>query len=138
MPKAMRRARITPVTIAPVMDVSGFMAAPSPMSDVMCPSGFCSLAGQYAIIFGGGAWWGGCRRPAPTPLEITMPDLMSPERPPSPCTKVCTLDEQGFCAGCLRTGAEIGRWMSMSAEEQWQLIAQLEARRRLRDRGSAT
>jgi predicted Fe-S protein YdhL (DUF1289 family) len=53
--------------------------------------------------------------------------------PPSPCTKVCTLDAQGFCAGCLRTGAEIGRWMSMSAAEQWQLIAQLEARRKLRE-----
>jgi len=60
------------------------------------------------------------------------PDLMSPERPPSPCTKVCTLDAQGFCAGCLRTGVEIGRWMSMSAAEQWQLIGQLEARRRAR------
>jgi len=62
-----------------------------------------------------------------------MPDLMSPERPPTPCTKVCTLDGQGFCAGCLRTGAEIGRWMSMSAAEQWQLIAQLDARRRARE-----
>jgi uncharacterized protein len=62
-----------------------------------------------------------------------MPDLMSPQRPPSPCTKVCTLDGQGFCAGCLRTGAEIGRWMSMSATEQWQLIAQLQARRRARE-----
>src|ERR1700730_13083105 len=123
MPKVMRRARITPVTIAPVMDVSGFMAAPFPMADVICPSGFCSWAGQYAIIS--------------IPLEIVMPDLMSPQRPPSPCTKVCTLDGQGFCAGCLRTGAEIGRWMSMSAAEQWQLIAQLEARRRLRDLGQA-
>jgi predicted Fe-S protein YdhL (DUF1289 family) len=33
----------------------------------------------------------------------------------------------------LRTGAEIGRWMSMSAAEQWQLLAQLEARRRARE-----
>jgi predicted Fe-S protein YdhL (DUF1289 family) len=63
-----------------------------------------------------------------------MPDLMSPERPASPCTKVCTLDSQGFCAGCLRTGAEIGRWMSMSAAEQWQLIAQLRVRRSARER----
>jgi predicted Fe-S protein YdhL (DUF1289 family) len=53
--------------------------------------------------------------------------------PLSPCTKVCTLDEQGFCAGCLRTGAEIGRWMSMSAAEQWQLIAELQNRRKLRE-----
>jgi predicted Fe-S protein YdhL (DUF1289 family) len=61
-----------------------------------------------------------------------MPDLMSPVRPLSPCTKVCTLDAQGFCAGCLRTGAEIGRWMSMSPAEQWQLVAQLQARRQAR------
>jgi predicted Fe-S protein YdhL (DUF1289 family) len=33
----------------------------------------------------------------------------------------------------LRTGAEIGRWMSMSAEEQWQLITQLQIRRRVRE-----
>ena len=58
---------------------------------------------------------------------------MSRERPPSPCTNVCTLDAQGFCAGCLRTGAEIGRWMSMSAAEQWQLIAELQIRRKLRE-----
>jgi predicted Fe-S protein YdhL (DUF1289 family) len=60
-------------------------------------------------------------------------ELMSRERPPSPCTNVCTLDAQGFCAGCLRTGAEIGRWMSMSAAEQWQLIAELQIRRKLRE-----
>jgi predicted Fe-S protein YdhL (DUF1289 family) len=34
----------------------------------------------------------------------------------------------------LRTGAEIGRWLAMSAAEQWQLIAQLEVRRQLRGR----
>ena len=68
-----------------------------------------------------------------TPLETMNPELMSRERPPSPCTKVCTLDAQGFCAGCLRTGAEIGRWMSMSAVEQWQLIAELQNRRKLRE-----
>lgn len=67
-----------------------------------------------------------------TPLEMMAPDPMSPERPPSPCTKVCTLDAEGFCAGCLRTGAEIGRWLSMSAAEQWQLIAELQTRRKLR------
>jgi monothiol glutaredoxin len=52
------------------------------------------------------------------------------ERPPSPCIKVCALDAAGYCVGCLRTGAEIGRWMSMSAREQWQLLAQLSERRR--------
>ena len=37
----------------------------------------------------------------------------------SPCTKVCTLDGvTGFCLGCGRTGAEIGGWLAMSAEER--------------------
>ncbi len=62
-------------------------------------------------------------------------DLKGPGRPPSPCTKVCTLDAQGFCAGCLRTGAEIGRWLSMSAAEQWALMAELERRRGSRPGG---
>jgi predicted Fe-S protein YdhL (DUF1289 family) len=70
---------------------------------------------------------------AHTPLEMIEPELMSRAPPPSPCTKVCTLDAQGFCAGCLRTGAEIGRWMSMSAAQQWQLIEELNARRAQRD-----
>jgi predicted Fe-S protein YdhL (DUF1289 family) len=52
-----------------------------------------------------------------------------PERPPSPCINVCSLDAQGYCIGCLRTGAEIGRWLAMSAQEQWRLIAELEERR---------
>jgi len=53
------------------------------------------------------------------------------ERPPSPCINVCTLDAQGLCVGCLRTGDEIGRWMSMSPAEQWRLLAQLAERRKL-------
>ena len=53
-----------------------------------------------------------------------------PERPPSPCINVCSLDGRGYCIGCLRTGAEIGRWLAMSAEEQWRLIAELEERRK--------
>jgi predicted Fe-S protein YdhL (DUF1289 family) len=36
----------------------------------------------------------------------------------------------------LRTGAEIGRWLSMSATEQWQLIDELNARRARRDRNA--
>jgi uncharacterized protein len=54
------------------------------------------------------------------------------ERPPSPCTKVCALDEQGLCIGCLRSGEEIGRWPSMSAAEQWRLLAELAERRKLK------
>ena len=51
-------------------------------------------------------------------------------RPPSPCIKVCALDAQGLCIGCLRSADEIGRWMSMSAAEQWQLLAELAERRK--------
>jgi uncharacterized protein len=53
------------------------------------------------------------------------------ERPPSPCINVCELDARGLCIGCLRSGEEIGRWMAMSAEEQWQLLEVLEERRKL-------
>ena len=51
------------------------------------------------------------------------------DRPRSPCTKVCSLDEQGNCVGCLRTADEIGRWTSMSAAEQWRVVAELKQRR---------
>lgn len=54
------------------------------------------------------------------------------ERPPSPCINVCALDPDGYCVGCLRTGAEIGRWMSMSPQEQRQLLVQLDERRKLK------
>jgi uncharacterized protein len=53
------------------------------------------------------------------------------ERPSSPCINVCSLDERGLCVGCLRSGAEIARWMAMSADEQWQLLRVLEERRNL-------
>jgi len=67
--------------------------------------------------------------------EAMLPDSSSAEhgeRPPSPCINVCSLDAAGFCIGCLRTGAEIGRWMSMSAQEQRQLLRQLDERRTLK------
>jgi predicted Fe-S protein YdhL (DUF1289 family) len=44
---------------------------------------------------------------------------------------VCSLDDRGLCVGCLRSGAEIARWMAMSADEQWQLLRVLEERRNL-------
>jgi uncharacterized protein len=65
---------------------------------------------------------------------MTNPDLKGRPGPPSPCTKVCTLDAEGLCAGCFRTGPEIGRWLSMSATEQWQLLEELQARRARRGR----
>ena len=60
------------------------------------------------------------------------PPLELPERPLSPCINVCSLDAQGLCIGCLRTGEEIGRWLSMSAAEQWRLLAELAERQKLK------
>lgn len=36
----------------------------------------------------------------------------------TPCTGVCTLDEQGLCLGCHRSAAEIARWVQMDDEER--------------------
>jgi len=58
-----------------------------------------------------------------------MPDDSAP---PSPCINVCVLDADGLCRGCLRTLDEIARWMSMSAAEQRQVIAELNERRQRR------
>jgi predicted Fe-S protein YdhL (DUF1289 family) len=58
-----------------------------------------------------------------------MPDDPAP---PSPCINVCVLDPDGLCRGCLRTGDEIARWMSMTASEQRRLIETLDERRRQR------
>ena len=53
------------------------------------------------------------------------------ERPPSPCIKVCVLVPGNRCAGCLRTLDEIAAWGTMSAEQQWAVIAALENRRKI-------
>jgi predicted Fe-S protein YdhL (DUF1289 family) len=47
----------------------------------------------------------------------------------SPCVKVCVIDGQsGLCAGCGRSLAEIGRWLSYSDEERRAIMAALPAR----------
>jgi predicted Fe-S protein YdhL (DUF1289 family) len=53
-------------------------------------------------------------------------------RPQSPCINVCVLDGDGLCAGCLRDLTEIACWGSMTSAEQWQLIAALKERRKMR------
>ena len=63
--------------------------------------------------------------------SVSNPNPRHPEeRPPSPCINVCALDERGFCIGCLRSGAEIARWLAMSPAEQWQLLGELAERRK--------
>jgi len=70
-------------------------------------------------------------------MSISRGERAEPAGPASPCTGVCALDETGLCRGCLRSGEEIGRWLAMSAAEQWQLIAVLEERRRMRAQAGA-
>ena len=48
----------------------------------------------------------------------------------SPCVKVCAMDaERRYCAGCLRTLAEIAGWSEMTAAERARVLACLAARR---------
>ena len=57
---------------------------------------------------------------------------------PTPCTTVCQLDPvTGFCRGCLRTAAEIGRWPVADNAERLAILQQLKARRRAAGRTSA-
>ena len=47
----------------------------------------------------------------------------------TPCNKVCVLDAvSGLCIGCGRTGAEIGSWIGMTAEERRRIMAEIPAR----------
>lgn len=48
---------------------------------------------------------------------------------PSPCIKVCEIDDEGFCTGCKRTIDEIRNWMVMSDYEQTMLLAELKWRK---------
>jgi predicted Fe-S protein YdhL (DUF1289 family) len=47
------------------------------------------------------------------------------DRPASPCTNICSLDERGYCRGCYRTIQEIAAWPRLSPMDQWALIARL-------------
>jgi predicted Fe-S protein YdhL (DUF1289 family) len=47
----------------------------------------------------------------------------------SPCVNVCSLDEEGFCRGCMRTRNEIAGWIRMSAEQQWAVVRACDERR---------
>jgi len=48
---------------------------------------------------------------------------------PSPCIKVCRIDDDGFCVGCKRTLDEIRDWMILSDYEQNMLVHELKWRK---------
>ena len=47
----------------------------------------------------------------------------------SPCTGVCTLDEQGLCQGCHRSAAEIASWIHYDDAQRLLLIETVLPRR---------
>jgi predicted Fe-S protein YdhL (DUF1289 family) len=49
-------------------------------------------------------------------------------RVPSPCRRLCTLNEQDVCVGCGRTLADITGWSAMSEDEQRACVQQARAR----------
>ena len=52
----------------------------------------------------------------------------------TPCIGVCTINEDGLCDGCLRTGDEIAGWMAMDdAQLEHMMASVLPAREDGRD-----
>ena len=40
----------------------------------------------------------------------------------TPCIGVCTMNDDGLCDGCLRTGDEIGAWLALDDAEREHLM----------------
>lgn len=47
----------------------------------------------------------------------------------SPCIRICQIDDEGICIGCLRSLDEIAAWPQMDREARSRLLAELERRR---------
>lgn len=47
---------------------------------------------------------------------------------PSPCTRVCTLDDDNVCIGCKRTVDEIKAWRGLSPDAKRALLRKIETR----------
>lgn len=41
---------------------------------------------------------------------------------PSPCIRICTLDDDDVCVGCLRSLDEICRWPDADLEERHEIL----------------
>ena len=46
----------------------------------------------------------------------------------SPCIKVCTYDDEGYCLGCQRTEEEVSTWRHRTEEQQLSGIEMLRDR----------
>jgi len=66
---------------------------------------------------------------ATMPKATRMAEIDDQSNIETPCNKVCVLDAvSGLCIGCGRTGAEIGSWIGMTAEERRRIMAEIPAR----------
>jgi hypothetical protein len=63
---------------------------------------------------------------------VTRESEQERRRVESPCIGVCVIDEAtGLCDGCLRTLEEIAIWGSASAAQRREVLARIDARRRV-------
>jgi len=62
-------------------------------------------------------------------LKLGARSNLMPKAKYSPCIKVCTYDEQGYCLGCQRTAEEVTTWRNRTEEEQLAGIEMLRERR---------
>jgi len=63
-------------------------------------------------------------------LPNLMAEIDRPSSIESPCNKVCVIDAAcGLCIGCGRTLAEVGGWISMTADERRRVMDELPTRR---------
>jgi uncharacterized protein len=56
----------------------------------------------------------------------------------SPCNRVCRLDDEDVCVGCLRSWSEIARWSQMDDREKAAILSTLEGRRTVCQQDLAT
>lgn len=61
-------------------------------------------------------------------MAATPPPDSRPGYPPSPCNRVCTLNDDNVCIGCQRTLDEIVGWSTMPAGQQWAIVKDLARR----------
>lgn len=56
-------------------------------------------------------------------LSIPLPPArVAPSVPSSPCVRVCRIEADGLCRGCLRTGDEIAGWSRLDEGERRRLM----------------
>lgn len=62
------------------------------------------------------------------PMSVSPDKKAVREVVPSPCVSICALDGDDVCIGCFRTGMEIARWGSLSAEQQREVLRRSQRR----------